>query len=131
MSGKLLLVLALLCATFVVTAAEPFAPGDPPIRKLNGNLVDAKGRALYTWDGDTRPGRSDCDGQCRLLWPPIMADADARPKGPFDLALRSDGSRQWALKGKPLYRWKSDRKFGDAGGDGVNDTWHLVKVGVK
>jgi len=101
---------------------------DPPIRKLDGHLVDAKGRGLYTWDGDIAGNTSQCNSQCRLLWPPLFADEGAAPKGPFDLVRRDDGRYQWALKGRPLYRWASDKKWGDAGGDGVADMWHLVKV---
>ena len=111
-------------------AAAPTA-NDPPIRKLDGVLVDAKGRGLYTFDGDTVLGKSSCNAQCRLLWPPLMADAGAQPKGPFTLASRDDGTRQWALRGKPLYRWASDKSYGDHGGNGVSDRWHLVQVGKK
>ena len=104
------------------------APGDPPIRKLDGHLVDAKVRGLYIWDGDVKGNSSQCNAQCRLLWPPLFADDNAVPKGPFTLVKRDDGRYQWALNGRPLYRWTSDKKWGDAGGDGVADTWHLVKV---
>ena len=118
---------ALLCAATL----PALAAGEPPIRKLDGVLVDEKGRGLYTYVGDDEPGRSKCNGQCRLLWPPLIADADAQPKGPFTLATRDDGTRQWALRGKPLYRWASDRKFGDHGGHGVSDNWRLVTFGTK
>jgi predicted lipoprotein with Yx(FWY)xxD motif len=127
----LLLVTAWLCASFAMAAAEPAAApaaADPPIRKYDGVLVDIKGRGLYTWDGDKTPGVSSCNGQCRLLWPPIIAEPGAMPKGPFTLARRDDGRMQWALRGRPLYRWVSDKKFGDAGGDGVSGTWRLVRV---
>ena len=41
------------------TAAPAPAPDTgPPIRKLNGHLVDLKGRGLYTWDGDKTAGRA-------------------------------------------------------------------------
>ena len=126
----MVLVLLLTCAS--VQAAEPAAPGaaagDPPIRKLEGHLVDLKGRGLYTWDGDKTLGVSSCTTQCRLLWPPIVADEFAQPKGPFTIATRPDGTKQWALRGRPIYRWASDSKYGDAGGDGVAGLWHLVKV---
>ena len=111
-----------------LAGGSALASSDPPIRKLDGHLVDAKGRGLYTWDGDIAGSTSQCNSQCRLLWPPLFADANAVPKGPFDLVKRDDGRYQWALKGRPLYRWASDRKWGDAGGDGVADMWHLVKV---
>ena len=126
------LVLSLLVACASAQAAEPAvggaAPGEPPIRKFQGHLVDAKGRGIYTWDGDKTLGVSSCTTQCRLLWPPITAGQGAQPKGPFTLATRPDGTQQWALRGRPLYRWASDTKYGDAGGDGVAGLWHLVKV---
>jgi predicted lipoprotein with Yx(FWY)xxD motif len=121
------LLLALAGVSAFANPAAP-APGDPPIRKLDGHLVDLKGRGLYTWDGDVKGNTSQCTAQCRLLWPPLFAEANAVPKGPFTLVRRDDGRYQWALKGRPLYRWASDRKWGDAGGDGVADVWHLVKV---
>ena len=122
----------LLVFAFVVPGQAQETPaGDPPIRKLDGVLVDAKGRGLYTYTADDVPGHSKCNAQCQILWPPLMADADAKPKGPFTLATRDDGSRQWALRGKPLYRWASDRKFGDHGGNGISDRWRLVTVGPK
>ena len=126
------LALALMLATGSTPApTTTVEPGAPPIRKLDGVLVDDKGRGLYTYDADDEPGRSKCNGQCRLLWPPLKADANAQPKGPFTLITRDDGSRQWALRGKPLYRWASDRKFGDHGGHGVSDNWRLVTLGSK
>lgn len=123
-------------APFAAPLAQSAAPAGeaasvetyPPIRQRNGILVDIKGRGLYTYDGDTDPGKSNCDAQCRLLWPPIFADAGAVPKGPFSIVARKDGKQQWAYKGKPLYRWISDKKRGDAGGDGVGGVWHLVRV---
>ncbi len=118
-------------AMLLAAMAPALASTEPPIRKLDGVLVDDKGRGLYTYTGDDEPGRSKCNGQCRLLWPPLKADADAQPKGPFTLVTRDDGTRQWALRGKPLYRWASDKKFGDHGGHGVSDNWRLVTFGTR
>ena len=123
------LLLALAAGTgALANPTAPAAPGAPPIRKLDGHLVDLKGRGLYFWDGDVKGDSSQCNSQCRLLWPPLFADDNAVPKGPFNLVKRDDGRYQWALNGRPLYRWTSDKKWGDAGGDGVADMWHLVKV---
>ena len=124
----LLFLLLALAGSLAFANPETPGPGDPPIRKLDGHLVDLKGRGLYIWDGDVKGSTSQCTAQCRLLWPPLFADDNAIPKGPFTLVKRDDGRYQWALNGRPLYRWTSDKKWGDAGGDGVADVWHLVKV---
>ena len=134
MKISILLGCALLCASLSAIAQDAVAPApssDPPIRKMNGILVDIKGRGLYTFDNDTVPGKSSCNNQCKILWPPVKADDVALPKGPFTLATRDDGSKQWALRGRPLYRWASDKKYGDAGGDGVSGVWHLVHTAPK
>ena len=112
-------------------AATPVAPAlaKPPIRKLDGHLVDMKGRGIYVWDGDRAVGRSECNSQCRLLWPPIVAEPGAVASHGFTIAVRDDGTRQWALGDRPLYRWVSDVRYGDAGGDGIGDKWHLVNAG--
>jgi predicted lipoprotein with Yx(FWY)xxD motif len=103
-------------------------PAAPPIRQRAGLLVDLKGRALYTYAGDRTPNRSECESQCALLWPPIYADAASVPKGPFTIAVRADGRRQWAWHGKPLYRWNGDSRRGDAGGEGVAGVWKVVRI---
>jgi predicted lipoprotein with Yx(FWY)xxD motif len=109
-------------------AAATVAPSGPPVRERNGLLVDLKGRGLYIYTGDTVSGRSQCDAQCMLLWPPLAADPNAKARGQFTVATRSDGTLQWALRGQPLYRWRGDKKRGDAGGDGVAGVWKLVRV---
>ena len=114
-------------ATRTALAAKPLSSSILPVRQRAGILVDLKGRGLYNFDGDT-PGKSNCVGQCLLLWPPILARADANAKGDLSLVVRDDGQKQWAWKGKPLYRWVSDQKRGDAGGDGINGVWHLVRL---
>src|SRR6185369_12997171 len=87
-------------------APKPPLASDPPIRQRAGMLVDLKGRGLYNYGGDEN-NKSKCSGQCILLWPPILAAPEGKPKGEFTLVTRDDGQRQWAFKGKPLYRWVS------------------------
>lgn len=98
-----------------------------PIWQRHGVLVEVGGRGLYTFDRDV-PGESRCDRPCQSLWPPHYAEPGARPHGPFTLARAFDGRPMWAWQGKPLYRWVSDRRRGQAGGDGVADAWRLVRV---
>lgn len=126
----------ILCVSFLIFANNAFAAAftkeDPPFRQRGDILVEIKGRGVYTYDGDKVANQSDCFAQCRLLWPPVYADDEAKPKGMFSILVRKDdGRRQWAFKGKPLYRWVSDKKRGDAGGDGVAGVWRLIKIAPK
>jgi predicted lipoprotein with Yx(FWY)xxD motif len=89
-------------------------------------LVDADGMTLYTFDRDTTPGKSACNGKCVTNWPPFSAAADAKTTGDWAVIVRNDGSKQWAYKGKPLYKWMDDHNPGDVDGDGRNNVWHIA-----
>lgn len=131
MSRKFTLIASLLLAACPAFSAT-YNKADPPFRQRGDILVEIKGRGVYTYDGDKVANETTCFAQCRLLWPPVYADDEAMPKGSFTIFVRKDdGKRQWAFKGKPLYRWVSDLKRGDAGGDGVAGVWRLVKVYSK
>jgi predicted lipoprotein with Yx(FWY)xxD motif len=56
-----------------------------------------------------------------------MATASDTASGDYSVVTRDDGSKQWALKGKPLYYCVKDQKPGDNTGDGVNSVWHTAK----
>ncbi len=71
--------------------------------------ADAKGMTLYTFDKDAE-GKSACNGPTPRNWPPLMAAADARALGRLDHRTRDDGSKMWALKGKPLYTFAKDHQ---------------------
>ena len=88
-------------------------------------LVDGKGMTLYVFDRDTA-GTSNCSGQCVTNWPPLAAAADAKPSGQWTIIARSDGGKQWAYKGMPLYTFKKDAKPADVRGDGLNNVWHIA-----
>ena len=95
---------------------------------LGSVLTDSKGMTLYTFDKDTAPGKSACNGPCAQNWPPLAASNYARSKGDWSVVTRDDGSRQWAYKGKPLYSFVKDSKPGDTTGDGfLNNAWHAAK----
>lgn len=119
----LLPVLLLTCVAFGGSASA----ADPPFSIRDGNLADAAGLTVYTYDKDTKPDGSTCNGQCAVLWPPCLASKDARPHGRYTLVTRDDGRRQWAIDGMPLYYWLPDRQPGEASGDGVNGIWHVVR----
>ena len=88
-------------------------------------LVDSKHMTLYTFDRDAA-GKSNCNGQCAVNWPPLMAAADSKASGDWSVVTRDDGGKQWAYKGKPLYAFAKDAKPGDVTGDGVNNVWPIA-----
>lgn len=99
-----------------------------PVKTSGNMLVDSAGMTLYTFDNDAAgSGKSVCNGPCAANWPPVMAEADAKPQGDMTIVARDDGSRQWAYKGKPVYRYKADMKPGDAAGDNFRNVWHAAK----
>ena len=121
-------VIALTTAAFVGLAA---AQGGVPVKlgstSKGQTLVDAKGMTLYTFDKDSA-GKSACNGPCAHNWPPLAADAGAKPDGAYTIIKRADGSAQWAYRNKPLYTWIKDTKPGDVTGDGfLNGAWHVAQ----
>ena len=98
-----------------------------PTMVRNGVLTNERGMTLYTFDRDAA-GTSNCNGQCATNWPPLMAPADAVSSGRYSVVTRADGTRQWALDGKPLYTWMRDANPGDTTGDGfANGAWHVAR----
>jgi predicted lipoprotein with Yx(FWY)xxD motif len=90
-------------------------------------LADGKGLTAYIFDKDKTAGTSACNGNCAKAWPPLIADADAKPIAGWSRISREDGSSQWAYKGKPLYRFDHwDTKPGDISGNNVGGIWHIA-----
>ena len=120
-----------LVSTFVLAiaaASAGLAQAAAPVKTAGGMLVNTSGMTLYTFDNDTAgSGKSACNGPCAGLWPPVMAEADAKPEGDMTLVTRDDGTKQWAYKGKPVYLYKSDMKAGDMTGDNFKNVWHVIK----
>lgn len=95
----------------------------------SGMIVTAEGLSLYVFDNDpSGTGKSVCTGTCEGLHPPYLATATETASDPWSLVVREDGTKQWAYKGRPLYRFYADERKGDIGGDGINrNTWHVAR----
>lgn len=111
-----------------VPALAQSATAGAPVVVSGGILTSQQGMTLYVFDKDVaNSGKSACNGPCATNWPPLMAAEGALPSGEYSIVVRDDGSRQWAVKGKPLYLWIKDQKPGDTTGDGVNQIWRVAK----
>jgi predicted lipoprotein with Yx(FWY)xxD motif len=78
-------------------------PGEVKIGQtlLGQVLTDTKGLTLYTTDGK-------CDEKCQQTWRPIGAPRLANAFSDWTIVTLDNGFRQWAYKGKPLYRYTGD-----------------------
>jgi predicted lipoprotein with Yx(FWY)xxD motif len=115
------------------TPSTAMAPSDNIYKTMTdatkgAYLTDFQGMTLYTFDKDTA-GVSNCSGSCITLWPPYTSGATAQVTMPANITVitRTDGSKQFAWNGMPLYYYSKDTKAGDVTGDGVGGVWHLVK----
>ncbi|MEM9786263.1 MAG: hypothetical protein AAFY14_15860 [Pseudomonadota bacterium] len=125
-------ILALTLVTFVAGCDAAYAYGlsyDDQTRtasvvKTDGNLTDARGMTLYTFDEDSA-GVSNCYDSCAENWPPYLAGRE-KIVG-LTRIDRRDGTQQWAKDGAPLYYWIGDTRPGDTTGDGVRGVWHVAQ----
>jgi predicted lipoprotein with Yx(FWY)xxD motif len=100
-------------------------------------VVDGTGRTLYVFDNDTSdPSKSNCDGGCAAMWPPVLAGSATPQLDGVDASLvgtvtRTDGSKQLTLAGSPVYEFASDGKAGEAKGQAFGGTWWVVGADGK
>lgn len=114
-------------------AAPAAAPaGVPAGVKVNARgdgwaFADDRGMTLYTFDRDEgTPGFSSCAEDCAQHWPPFVAAPGATPVGDWTLIPRAAETKQWAFRGRPLYRFSHDDAPGAAFGDGTDGQWHIA-----
>jgi predicted lipoprotein with Yx(FWY)xxD motif len=120
--------LPLLSIALVALVTGCASTGMAPVETRSGALTNPAGMTLYVFDKDVAgSGKSVCNGDCAVKWPPLTAAAGAYVRGDYGVITRDDGASQWAYKGKPLYLWFKDHKPGDMSGDGVNNVWHVAK----
>ena len=93
-------------------------------KALGRMLSDAKGPSVYTYDRDTAT-KSNCVDACLNDWTPIIAPDSVVLKGEWSIVIRPGGERQWAFRGKPLYKYVQDSKVRSYDGADVPG-WHNV-----
>jgi predicted lipoprotein with Yx(FWY)xxD motif len=87
-------------------------------------LADNNGNALYTYGADTS-GVSNCSGSCIADWPIYQPGPTTSLPTNVTVITRSDGSKQYAYKGLPLYTFTSDSS-GRVTGDDVSN-FHVAR----
>ena len=108
----------------------PFLAGGGPLRGGGAGIAyaDASGKTLYTFDKDVEPGKSTCVDACAEAWPPARVPEGTRAFGDWSIVTRSDRTKQWAYRGKPLYTFAKDTGAGQKNGDGADKgAWHMAR----
>src|ERR1700744_2203316 len=139
MSGRgTIMIAALLLAAVGAPASgnESAAPPPPPKpdklampvkmheSKRGTILTDHKDMTLYYFDKDDAGNKSTCDGKCAEQWIPLAAPDDAKAMGDFTVSIRSDKSKMWAYRYRPLYTSRDDQAPGDFNGLDPSHLWH-------
>ena len=96
-------------------------------------LTNASGRSIYLWVKDGKDS-SACSGGCASAWPPVTATGALTAAGSVNKAdlstfTRSDGTKQVAYDGHPLYYFEGDSGSGQVTGQGSDSfgaKWWLV-----
>jgi predicted lipoprotein with Yx(FWY)xxD motif len=125
---------ALLGISLLIGTVSLAPAGQPVVKIANKDgvghyLTDAKGMTLYWFKMDSS-GKSTCNGDCLEKWPPYFSETVAPPSGidskDFGTISRSDGKKQTAFRGFPLYYFFKDANPGDTNGQGVKDVWYVI-----
>jgi predicted lipoprotein with Yx(FWY)xxD motif len=93
---------------------------------LAGSMVTGKnGMTLYTFDPDVG-GKPTCYDTCATKWPAYVVKKGEKLGEGWTKVKRTDGKKQWAYDGKPVYFYSGDVKTGDKAGDGLGGVWHII-----
>jgi predicted lipoprotein with Yx(FWY)xxD motif len=98
-------------------------------------VVDGNERTVYVFDKDSS-GKSNCEDDCLAKWPAVAAGEGTPKLDGIDASLvttvtRSDGSKQLAIGGLPIYLFAQDSKAGEAKGQAVGGVWWVVGADGK
>src|SRR5436305_582966 len=142
--NKLFIVFAASAAFASVVAALAIAGGTKATvvaakSPLGRILVDSRGITLYDFPKD-QGTTSSCYGACAALWPPLITKG--KPVAGLGVRAsllgttkRTDGKLEVTYNGHPLYYFVSDRRPGQATGQGLNQFgapwWVLSPAGKE
>ena len=107
----------------------PVAPAQFGVATMHlGRLLVTNTRySVYSYDGDTAT-KVSCVGDCLKDWEPILAPSFAVAGGDWSTVERPGGRKQWAFRGKPLYKFLKDTKMRAMLSGATLPGWHNVFV---
>jgi predicted lipoprotein with Yx(FWY)xxD motif len=120
--------------------AMPASPSSGPATALRTEttragtvLASSSGLTLYYYSEDKpHSGKSACTGACATAWPPlaapVKAPAGVHLPGKLGVITRPNGLKQVTLNGYPLYFYVGDKASGQATGNGIGGSWHVIKI---
>ncbi len=133
-NGRLLLLAVWLSAGAVACSTKDTTPQNDlslTTTTLGSVLTGTGGKTLYFFAPDAN-GKANCTGTCTDTWPVFYKETPllgtGLTAGDFTTITRTDGSKQTAYKGWPLYYFKSDAATGDVKGENVGSTWFVAKT---
>lgn len=91
--------------------------------------MDKDGFNLYVFDNDDAE-ISNCIEGCLVTWPAFVPNDEEVAIGDYTIFERTDGTKQWAYSGQPLYFFINDEARGDINGDGAGGVFHLIEPKV-
>lgn len=128
-----LLLTALLVTTLLACNEEnPITVPDVSLfaTPLGDVMTGPSGRTLYVFAPDA-DGKANCTGNCAGTWPLFYQETptlgSSLRAADFTTITRTDGSKQTAYKGWPLYYFVNDTKAGDIAGENVGNVWQVAK----
>jgi len=119
--------------------AEPIslAVAKAKVNGVDADIVTFKGWTVYRFEADeNKPPKVNCLNDCLAIWPPLVSDGSPIQLTGIDKSLigtvkRADGLEQVTLDGWPLYRFRDDKASGDTNGEGLANTWSVVRPDGK
>jgi predicted lipoprotein with Yx(FWY)xxD motif len=97
-----------------------------PPQNNDNSKPQAQAKAQVVSTKTDSNGVSNCSGSCLTNWPIYEATATTDLPANVTVITRSDGKKQYAYKGMPLYYFSGDTSAGQVTGDGVNN-FHVAK----
>jgi len=94
-------------------------------------LANDDGMPFYLYSGKHVTGTAPCAPAPCKSWMPLTAPALAHTTGDFTVIEYEPGIRQWAYRGKPIYRYVDDEKIGDVRGRDIDVAMRVAVVAVR